>query len=235
MERRPMIGVVPLWDEKKDSIWMLPGYMDGITHAGGLPVILPLTDDAEEIGQLATIFDGFLMTGGHDVSPAIYNEELLPVCGPACAVRDRMETILLRKVLEMDKPVLGICRGIQFLNAALGGSLYQDLPSQHPSDVIHHQAPPYSAPVHNVELIRGTPLARLLQKDSMAVNSYHHQGIRVLAPALKAMAKAEDGLIEAVWLPEARFVWTVQWPPEFYPVGDWASDLIFKAFVCAAE
>lgn len=224
-----------MWDEEKSSLWMLPGYMDGITRAGGLPIILPLTDDAEEIIQLATICDGFLLTGGHDVSPGIYHEEPLPVCGSICEARDRMESILLRKVLEIDKPVLGICRGIQFLNAALGGSLYQDLPYQHPSDVIHHQAPPYSVPAHTVELIQETPLAKLLQKESLAVNSYHHQGIKELAPALRAMARAEDGLIEAVWLPEVRFVWAVQWHPEFYPAGDWASDLIFKAFVCAAE
>ena len=231
MMRKPLIGLVPLWDEQKDSYWMLPGYMDGVSRAGGLPIILPLTGDPAEIEQLTALCNGFLLTGGHDVSPSMYGECAVPECGATCFERDSMESILLRQVLKLDKPVLGICRGIQFLNVALGGTLYQDLPTQHHSSVIHRQKPPYGEPSHTVTVMPETPLKELLGKEQLAVNSCHHQGIRDLANDLRPMAVAEDGLVEAVYLPSACFVWAVQWHPEFFPAEDWASNLIFKAFV----
>ena len=148
---KPMIGVMPLWDETKDSIWMLPGYFEGIEKAGGIPVMFPLTDDEADVDQLVDVCDGFLFTGGHDVSPEIYHEDTLPGTIP-CIQRDRLETLLLRKAIETDKPVLGICRGIQFMNAALGGSLYQDIPTQCPSATEHHQKAPYDIPCHTVRI-----------------------------------------------------------------------------------
>ena len=129
MPQLPLIGVLPLWDDEKNSLWMLPGYFDGIRQAGGLPIMLPLTVEPQDIAQLATLCDGFLFTGGHDVSPALYGETPINESIACCPKRDAMETILLREALRLDKPVLGICRGIQFINAALGGTLYQDLPT----------------------------------------------------------------------------------------------------------
>lgn len=232
--RRPMIGVVPLIDEEKESYWMLPGYMTGIETAGGLPVMLPLALDEEEIMQLAESMDGFLFTGGQDVSPSLYGEERKSTCGLPCLLRDEMESRLLRQVLKRDKPFLGICRGIQFVNAALGGSLYQDLPTEHPSALEHHQAPPYDIPVHEVTLVEKTPLAALLGKDRLSVNSYHHQAVRKLAPQAAAMAYAADGLVEALYLPEKSFAWALQWHPEFSYLVNEDSRKIFEAFVKAA-
>ena len=131
------------------------------------------------------------------------------------------------------KPVLGICRGIQFLNVHLGGTLYQDLPAEHPSAANHHQTPPYNAPVHSVTLTADSPLWALLGKDTLAVNSLHHQAIKTLAPGLAVMAVSEDGLTEAVCLPDKRFVWAVQWHPEFSFRVNEDSRKIFKAFVGA--
>ena len=128
--RKPMIGLIPLVDEKRESYWMLPGYMEGIARAGGLAVMLPLTDKDEDIVRLLEAFDGFVFTGGHDVDPAIYGQEKLDICGDLCPGRDSMEQKLLRAALEADKPVLGICRGLQLINAVLGGTLWQDLPAQ---------------------------------------------------------------------------------------------------------
>ena len=145
-----------------------------------------------------------------------------------------MEGLLLRLALEKDKPVLGICRGIQFLNAALGGTLYQDLPAERPSEVVHHQEPPYDQPSHPVALLPGTPLEKLMGAGALPVNSCHHQGLKDLAPGLSPMATAEDGLVEAVWMPDARFVWAVQWHPEFAFRTE-ASRRIFGAFVAACE
>lgn len=231
--RKPVIGIVPLWDEKKDSLWMLPGYMDGISQAGGLPFMLPLTEDITEIKQLVSMCDGILFTGGHDVSPKLYHEEKLAICGECCKRRDDMEALLLKEALQADKAILGICRGIQFINAALGGSLYQDIPAQLPSGVEHHQPAPYDVPSHEVTLLQDTPLYELLQKDSISVNSCHHQALKALSPELTAMAAAPDGIVEAVYMPGRRFVWAVQWHPEFAFRADENSRKIFQAFVDA--
>ncbi len=232
---KPIIGVMPLWDNGKDSIWMLPGYMDGISEAGGTPVIFPFSRDAEELAGLVELCGGILFTGGHDVSPGLYHEEPLPGLVSCCEKRDVMEAIVLRAAIELDRPILGICRGIQFINAALGGSLYQDLPSQHPSRVEHHQRAPYDVPVHDVELKENTPLSGCLGVDRLAVNSCHHQAVKALAPGLESMATSPDGLTEALYMPAVKFLWAVQWHPEFSYKSDANSRKIFKAFVDAAK
>lgn len=233
---RPLIGLIPLVDSARESLWMLPGYMDGIKEAGGLPVMLPLTDDAESIRRLVDTCDGFLITGGQDVSPPVYGEAQRDVCGECCPARDEMEQQLLAEALRADRPVLGICRGIQILNAVLGGSLYQDLPAEHPSAVTHRMQPPYDRAAHTVALAEDSPLRQALGgRTEIGVNSCHHQGIRELAPPLRIMAAAPDGLIEGAWMPGKRFVWAVQWHPEFSHRVDENSRKIFRAFVGAAE
>lgn len=228
---KPIIGLVPLIDEKKESFWMLPGYMNGITEAGGIPVMLPLTHDEGEIEELLDHMHGILLTGGHDVSPALYNEKPLKECAQTIEERDRMEMILLKKTLERDMPVLGICRGIQFLNVFTGGTLYQDLPTQRPTKTEHHQSPPYDIPVHEVTIKDDSKLFKLLGKRSIRVNSYHHQAIKDIGEDLKIMAISEDGLTEAVEMPDKRFVWAVQWHPEFAYKKDDVQRKIFEEFV----
>ena len=232
--KKPVIGVVPLVDEERESLWMLPGYLEGLEAAGALPVILPLTEDRQAMTQLMEGLDGILLTGGQDVSPTFYGEEPLPQCGETCPRRDGMEQVLLELALAQDKPVLGICRGIQFLNAARGGTLYQDLPTQRPSALSHAMTPPYDRAAHKVELVPGSPLEELLGCRTLEVNSYHHQGVKDLAPGLAVMARATDGLTEGVWMPEKRFVWAVQWHPEFSWKSQEASRRIFAALVQAA-
>lgn len=228
---RPVIGVMPLVDDEKDSLWMLPGYFDGIAEAGGFPFMLPLSEDTGLLLQSIDMCDGFLFTGGHDVSPEIYGERPLNESVACCTARDHMEKIILAEALKSDKAVLGICRGIQFINAYMGGSLYQDLPAQHPSSTEHHQQPPYDIPVHTVRIKKGTPLYELTGQDEIAVNSYHHQAVKTIAPCLQAMAVSEDGLIEALYHPEHRFVWATQWHPEFSHKTDAVSKAIFRRFI----
>ena len=146
-----------------------------------------------------------------------------------------MEAKLLKYAMDADKPVLGICRGIQFLNAALGGTLWQDLPAQHPSRVAHRQTPPYDKPAHPVSILPDTPLAEALGERELMVNSYHHQAVRELAAPLRAMAIAPDGIVEAAEHPEHRFIWGVQWHPEFAWRSDPAAKIIFQAFVDACR
>ena len=229
--KRPSIGVIPIWDEKKNSIWMLPGYMQGLEEAGAVPVILPLTTSETVLKQVADFFDGFLFTGGHDVNPKLYGQEKTGLCGEICEVRDWMEAFIFREaILNRNKPALGICRGIQLFNVLLGGSLYQDIPAELYGAVSHAKAPPYDAPAHAVQLISGSPLSKLIGEERIEVNSYHHQGIKGLAKGLEVMALADDELVEAVCMPAHSYVWAVQWHPEL-SLKDEVSKKIFASFV----
>lgn len=232
---KPVVGVIPLFDEEKDSIWMVPGYMEGIRMAGGIPIILPLKAREDEIIQVAQMCNGFLFTGGHDVDPALYHEEKSEKCGSVNHDRDVLEQRIFEYALEADKPVFGICRGIQLINVLCGGTLYQDLHAEYQGTkkVEHHMQPPYDVPCHQVEILRGTPLAKLLNKSTLAVNSYHHQAIKDLAKKLEPMAVSEDGLVEAVYMPGKRFIQAVQWHPEFIYLADEDECKLFRAFVDA--
>ncbi len=227
--KKPMIGVTPLWDAERQSVWMLPDYLDGIKAAGGLPVVLPLEMSEEDANQVVETCDGFLFTGGQDVSPVLYGMKDATGTIVASPERDKMETLLLSKALQADKAVLGICRGLQFINVFLGGTLWQDLPSQHPSEIAHRQGKPYGVPSHQVQL--SGDLQTLLGKDILEVNTLHHQAVKDLAKGLTAMAIAPDGIVEAVQMLGKRFVWAVQWHPEYLFRTDKDSLAIFSCFV----
>ena len=233
--RKPLIGVMPLFDTARKSMWMLPNYMQGIQAAGGLPMILPFTEDKMEILRMTQMFDGFLLTGGHDVAPSLYGEAKLSCCGDVSVERDRLEQLLLQYALAEDKPVFGICRGIQLMNVVLGGTLYQDLPTQAGTKITHSQSSNYAEPVHNVAVFKDTPLRSILQQEELAVDSLHHQGIKDLAPQLRCAAVAEDGLIEAAYMPEKKFALAVQWHPEYMYQTDRGAKQLFQAFVAACE
>lgn len=235
MNRPIMIGVTPLYDVQRDSIWMVPGYLDGIIEAGGVPVIFPLTSDTEQLRTLFDSVDGILFTGGQDVDPACYGEEIRTYCGEVCKQRDIMEEELLRLCRIKKKPVYGICRGIQFFNAMMGGTLYQHIPEELPEAVDHHMEPPYDRVVHTVTVDEDSLLYRILGKHIVDVNSYHHQGVKELAPALTASAWAPDGLIEAVEDRRHPFFLATQWHPEFFWEKDESSRRLFHAFVEACR
>ena len=234
---KPKIAILPLIDVQRESYWMLPGYMNGILQAGGVPVMLPLTCEAVALDEIAQSYDGFLFPGGQDVTPALYGQKRGENCGETCESLDEMSKELFERISRTDKPILGICRGLQLLNVLLGGTLYQDLPTEHPSEVEHHMRPPYDAVTHSVEVAQDSPLHALLGRTSLGVNSYHHQAVQDLSPQLRAMARSEDGLVEAAWMPGRKFLWAFQWHPEFSYKTDESSRRIFKAFVnaCAAD
>ncbi len=142
-----------------------------------------------------------------------------------------MESYLLKKAVADDKPVLGICRGIQLINACLGRILYQDLPTRHVSHIVHHQKPPCDMPEPDVIIMKGTPLSMCLNVTHRSVNSYHHQAVKELSEDLSAMAVSEDDIIEAVYREQSRFLWAVQWHPEFSYRNDKASLSVFRAFI----
>ena len=215
MKQSPIIGVTPLWDAERKSVWMLPDYLDGIRAAGGIPIVLPLEMSEADADRIVETCDGFLFTGGQDVG--------------SCPERDTLETLLLPKALPSDKAILGICRGLQFINVFLGGTLWQDLPSQHPSEIVHRQGKPYGAPTHKVML--NGDLSALLGTETLEVNTLHHQAAKDLGDDLTVMAVAPDGIIEAFQMVGKRFVWAVQWHPEYMFRTDSDSLAIFSCFV----
>ncbi len=230
MADKTIIGVMPLYDDEKESIWMLPGYMDGITEAGGIPVMLPLHMSGEDFDKLDKFCDGYLFTGGHDIDPALYGEENHGKCGLINKDRDNIERMVFKKAYEEDKPILGICRGIQMINALMGGTLYQDIPEEIKTDTEHHMEPPYDREAHKVRITEGSSLYKLLGKEILSVNSYHHQAVKRLADGLSVMAVSEDGIIEAVEDKSRKFLWAVQWHPEFLYKNDECSRKIFRTF-----
>ncbi|MDQ0169542.1 gamma-glutamyl-gamma-aminobutyrate hydrolase family protein [Paenibacillus tundrae] len=235
--KKPIIGVLPLYDSDKKSYWMLPDYMYAIESSGGIPMMLPLTTNLDIIVRLAHEFDGFLFTGGHDLNPELYHEKVEEACGELCHERDRMEALLFQKVAQLDKPAFGICRGLQLFNVMLGGSLIQDIPTglQVPTPVQHKQSPPYTNLVHEVHIANHNLLHDILQTHTIKVNSYHHQGIKVLADQLTAVAVAEDGLVEAVVMPDRTFILAVQWHPEYSFAVDEYSQKLFSSFVSSCQ
>lgn len=233
--KKPVVGVTPLYDEERESYWMLPGYMQALEACGAIALMLPLTEDAGAIAYFLETCDGFLFPGGHDVDPAVYGETRRKACGTVCRERDRLEHQVLQGAIDLDKPLLGICRGLQFLNADLGGTLYQDIVLEHSTAVSHHMQPPYDVPVHTVSIRRGTFLWEALGIDQYAVNSYHHQAVKTLSPFLRGAAYAPDGLLESAYMPGKRYIAGVQWHPEFAYRRDENSKKLFQSFVNACR
>ncbi len=228
---RKVIGIMPLYDDERESYWMLPGYMKMLEAENAIPLMLPLTAKTEELDYFLMICGGFLLTGGHDVSPSVYQSDKKPWCGQCCEIRDKMETYLLKKAVELDKSVLGICRGIQLMNACFGGTLYQDLDREFKSKINHQMKPPYHRAAHEVTIQKATPLYHSLSREKIGVNSYHHQAIKNLSPEFEAMAVADDGLIESIYMPSRKYIVGVQWHPEFSFETDENSRKIVKSFV----
>ena len=190
---------------------------EAIIKVGALPIVLPFPDDttlSEEYANAAVkLFDGLLLSGGQDVDPTLYDEEPVRALGVVIRQRDVYEIALVRAAVKAGKPVFGICRGMQVINVALGGTLYQDLPTQNPASFVkHRQEAPEGYPTHNIDILPDTRLASLFGTTHY-VNSLHHQAVKDLAPGLKATAFSKDGVIEAIESPTHNIL-AVQWHPE---------------------
>ena len=211
-------------------------YVDGVVGAGGIPMVLPpIVEMAEKV---AGRIDGLLLSGGSDLDPSYYGEEPVPELNPTVPKRDAFEMALVEHALERGMPVFGICRGLQVLNVALGGTLYQDLPSQlHPDLIAHRQQVPKWQWTHEVEVDGNSKVAGIMETDDTRVNSYHHQAIKDLSGDLVAVAHSSDGVIEAAESPNLSERWLVgvQWHAEaMRDVGPENRNL-FRAHVVAAE
>ena len=233
-KKRPTIAVSPMIDLKRDRYNLRGDYMRMLCALGAAPVMLPLTTDRDILGEFLDMCDGLLLSGGVDLDPVTYGETNRGLCGTIQAERDEMEIYLCRKALEQNKPMLAICRGMQILNVALGGTLYQDLRADMGTTLQHQVPNPEDGFVHPVTLIPDSPLAQLQAAEEMPANSRHHQAVRDVAPGLKVQATAPDGVVESVWMPDKRFVWGVQWHPESIWDQSEPNRKIAEAFLAAA-
>lgn len=204
-------------------------YMESLARAGAGMRWVELSDPEQAV-QDALTCDGLLLPGDGDMDPKFYGQERIPACGEPNLLRDAAEPLLLRAFLAADKPVLGICRGIQVMNAVLGGDLYQDIK---PFEHLPHND--HWAKVHTVTVRRGTLLSRILGQDTVLVNSQHHQAVDRVAPGFTLAALSEDGIVEAIEKPDARFCLGVQWHPEWLSDADPAMQGLFDAFVNACS
>lgn len=204
-------------------------YIESLARAGAGMRWVELSDPEQAV-QDALTCDGLLLPGGGDMDPKFYGQERIPACGEPNLLRDAAEPLLLRAFLATDKPVLGICRGIQVMNAVLGGDLYQDIK---PFEHLPHND--HWAKVHTVTVRRGTLLSRILGQDTVLVNSQHHQAVDRVAPGFTLAALSEDGIVEAIEKPDAGFCLGVQWHPEWLSDADPAMQGLFDAFVNACS
>ena len=230
----PIIGILSAVDEEF-SAKLTHTYVRAIESAGGVPVVLPYAHDAETIASLVDLCDGILFTGGCDVAPSRYGALTSPKCEASEPLRDSFELSVFKKAIEKGAPTMGICRGEQLINVALGGTLYQDIPSEFKTDISHRQSEPKNSPSHPVSIEEGTPLFNLIKKPSMAANTFHHQAIKELGEGLRVMARADDGMIEAVYLEGENYLRAYQWHPERLFDSNEDNKLLFLDFINAAK
>ena len=227
---RPIIGITPEIAEN-GNVSLRYAYTHAIELAGGIPLVLPCTEDDALLEELVSVCHGFVFSGGEDIDPRHYGEEALPACGEIAPRRDTFDLRLFHKVFPTGKPILGICRGEQLINVALGGTLWQDLPSQTPSPILHKQPQGDFAHSHCVELLPDAILAAITGKTRIAANSFHHQAIKDLGHGLAVVARADDGIIEAVHHTTHPFLLALQWHPERLCDIDVDARALFRAFL----
>ena len=234
---KPLIGITARQTTNESGlpvVQILRAYVTAIVDAGGAPILIP--PDLPEDGwrSLFARLDGVLFSGGADIDPEYFDGQPHHTVEVE-AERDAIELPLLQAAVEGDKPFLGICRGLQVMNVALGGTLYTHILDQLPNALQHDQHDkPRTTLTHPVRVEEGTRLAEMLGEPLMQVNSLHHQGIKDLAPSLRPTAYSPDGLIEGIELPGHKFAVAVQWHPEWM-TDSAAMRKLFKSFVEAAS
>jgi len=247
MNYRPSILITPSTAAQgaefaDPSISLSNRYTDAVIAAGGLPQIFPATTSKAVIAEAVERCDGVLMTGGDDINPKMYannlSEALAQTVGPLEPERDTWEPMMIAEILHRHKPLFGICRGHQMLNVALGGTLLVDIPSQVPNALNHRQMDKKAEPVHDVAIAADSMLCQITGLKTLSVNSTHHQAIGELALALRSVATSPDGIIEAVELKDhdpSQFLLAVQFHPERLIDKNEAFLQLFKSFIEACS
>jgi putative glutamine amidotransferase len=243
MQRPPVIGITPSFQEANgnDPSWdrwvLSTTYVDAILTAGGNPVIIP--PGINDVAPLVDPLDGLLLSGGGDIEPRRFGDATVhPTTYGVLPVRDNLELGLVAFALERDMPVLGICRGIQLLNVAFGGTLVQDIADEWPQPLQHQQhrlGRGRDDVAHSVEILAGSRVAMMYGAGTLDFNSFHHQAIRDPGHGIQVVAKAPDGIVEGIEAPEYSFVVGVQWHPEMLFQRFSQHTAPFQALVEAAQ
>ncbi len=224
---KPVIGISSYVEGTTARLGLT--YIESVRKAGGIPVVIPLTVDTAQIADIIAVIDGLILSGGEDVSPFLFDEEPHKNLGEVVPDRDIFDLELAKQMLAAGKPILAICRGEQVLNVALGGSLYQDIPSQVTGAIQHSQKAPRNYGSHSIRIVEHSLLYKILKTKELKVNSFHHQAVKKLGKGLKITATAPDGIVEAVEL-EGFPVLGLQFHPEgfvysgnmdFLPIFEW--------------
>ena len=231
---RPIIALLGEVDDEL-CITMQNTYVNAVEGAGGIPLIVPYLKGDEATDDLIELCDGFLFTGGDDIHPSRYGEEIKEKCGKIQTFRDELEFRVLKKALASGKPILAICRGIQLVNIFFGGTLYQDIPSEFDTSILHRQSEPKLAPSHRARILTDTPLYELLGAEYVQANSFHHQAIKTLGDGLRVMALADDGIVEGVYVEGEQYIRAYQWHPERLFDTDSDNRKIFGDFIDACK
>lgn len=236
---KPLIGITAS-QMKKDyyvpRAFLNQAYITAVARAGGIPILLPVGIGPANFDDLFARIDGVLLSGGEDMDPSTYGEPMHREVSDVNPPRDEMEIAMVRWLIEAKKPFLGICRGFEVLNVAMGGTLYTHISDQLPGALLHPCYPnlPRDLLSHSVEVKSGSKLAGLLGEGELWVNSLHHQGVDKVAEGLQATAHAPDGLVEGLELPEHPFGLAVQWHPEELRESPQMQNL-FKSLVEASQ
>ena len=236
--RKPVVGISGSYEQSEDMIVLRNNYISCIIASDCVPLILPSTLSRADVGDVLSKLDGLVLSGGVDINPSFYGEQPNSHLGEVDGVRDSFEINLMLQAKEKKLPVFGICRGVQTICVAMGGSLWQDLPSQKPFAARHHHIEGQSPVRHAVTITAGTRLYQILHEQSIETNSFHHQAVKSCPESFVVSACAEDGIIEAIeWNGNAQdwFCLGVQWHPErMYEEYESARE-IFGAFAEACK
>ncbi len=231
---QPIIGIIGKTDENKKSE-VNKDYVGAIEKSGGVPILLPYSKNADIISSYVRLCDGFMFVGGVDINPSYYGEKILNDTVSVCKERDEFDFAVIKEVFKTSKPILAICRGIQLVNVAMGGTLIQDIPAQTNSQIAHKQSEGRYEFSHYVVVAENSPLFDIAKTNKLRVNSFHHQAISQLAKGLYVMATSEDGIIiEAVCGVGDRYIRAYQWHAELLFDVDESARQIFREFVLAS-
>lgn len=228
----PLIGITTYGRNPENRFTLPAEYVDGVRRAGGIPLLIPPGET--QLEKLLPHLDGLILTGGGDLDPKLYGGQAHETIYSIDSERDSSELAITQRALESNLPTLGICRGLQVLNVALGGTLIEHLPDVVGDEVAHRELPHGPIP-HPIQIQPGSRLAEITQSQQIETASWHHQALKQVAPGLEVVALAPDGTIEAVELPSHPWLIAVQWHPELTAATDAGQQRLFDALVEAAS
>lgn len=232
MAKAPFIGITMYGRSEKNEFSLPAEYVDAVRRAGGIPLLLPPGEEYAE--RWVEKVHAIVLAGGGDIDPELYGGKRHKTVYMVDAERDRTELALTHRIVHSDKPLLGICRGCQLINVALGGTLIEHIPEVY-GQTVRHRVPPREPVPHTISIDAESRLARILDGSEVTASSWHHQALRRVASPLQVVARAPDGVIEAVEMSEHHWLLAVQWHPELTAASDPVQQRLFAALVEASR